>query len=176
MSTPARKSQLIADLREHRDALYLAVERLPDAELTRPLFARGRERSSVSEELIHFANAEASYRAWIERARVADGAEVRGEPPPDAELDADDAASYTARELVDVLAAERRETLSAVRQLEPADFLRTVQAPGGALSVDELVAALARHDRHLTNAIARGDGTLLPRFYSPARSSGLERA
>lgn len=171
MSTPARKAELINDLREQRDALYRALERLSDAELSTPQFDRDRERTSVYEELIRLADAEAVYRSWVEHARSVAGADVRGEPQPVSDLDAD---AYSIGEIVDALAFERRQTLATIRDLEPREFLRLVHVPGATLNLDELVSALVRHDREIANAITRRDGSLLPRFFSRARSLGLE--
>lgn len=176
MSTPARKAQLIAELREQRDRLYRALDDVGDGEAMRPLFRREREPATICDELIRLADAEVTYRAWIERAREARSADLRNEPPLQAPLEFGATTAHALAEIVDTLAMERRATLAVIRDLEPADFVRSVRITGATLSVDDLVAALARHDRELTNAIVRRDPTLLPRFHARARSSGLERA
>lgn len=175
MSTPARKAQLIGDLREQRDSLYLALESASGLDANRAGFERDRRRSSLHEELIRLADAEVTYRAWIECACAANSADVRSDEARRADLDISSAASYSLSDIADVMALERRETLAQIRELDPSDFLRQVQTRDGALTVDDLVAALARHDREMSNAILRRDGTLLPRYYARSRSPGAER-
>ncbi|MDA0364604.1 MAG: hypothetical protein O3B31_03650 [Chloroflexi bacterium] len=61
MSTPARKAQLINELREQRDAQSRALERLSSNDATQPIFRREREQVSVCEQ--HLANPQ----AWEQR-------------------------------------------------------------------------------------------------------------
>lgn len=176
MSTPARKGQLINELREQRDALSRALERLSSSDATQPIFRREREEASVCDELIRLGDAEVTYRAWIERARGARAVDLRAEPPLTVDLDLGVPPAHALSDIIDLLTLERRVSLALIRDLEPTDFLRTVQIVGATLSVDDLVGSLVRHDRELTNAIVRRDSTLLPRFHARVRASGLERA
>lgn len=176
MSTPARKAQLINELREQRDALSRALERLSANDATQPIFRREREQASVCDELVRLGEAEVTYRGWIQRARGARAVDLRAEPPLAVALDLGVPPAHALSDIMDVLTSERRASLALIRDLEPADFLRTVRIAGATLSVDDLVGSLVRHDRELTNAIVRGDSSLLPRFHARARASGLERA
>ena len=174
VSTPARKAQLIEELRQLRETLSVTVEALPDAETARPIFRRDRVSSSIRLELIRLADAEVNYRTWIERARSGGHADVSHDPVAAVGLEIEDAESYSVAEIVAAMRDERRQTMALIRDLDPSTFLVRVTNGTVSVSVDDLIGALARHDRDLQDAIRRRDAGYLPRYYVLDRARAFE--
>lgn len=166
VATPARRAQLIEQLREQRQLLLVTIERLPQQETRHPLFTRGERRSTICDELSRLEHAEVNYAAWLERARSEREPDVTRDPYLRADIDEAHADRYPIEEIFETTRLVRRGTMALIPDLQPGDLLRRVKAPPGALSVDELIGALARHDRELAPAIAPRDGTRLPRFFA----------
>jgi hypothetical protein len=174
MSTLERKAELVAKLREFRQALFAVIEGFTEPQTEELIFELDRRFSSIKQELDRLARMETTYRGWVRRALderepdVTEGVDGALVPPAPPEVNRRPVA-----DILEHLREERRGTMALLDELEPRDFLRFLRTPMGLLSVDEVMSTVYRHDRELTLAIHGRDSGQLPRFlvgeYVPRR-------
>lgn len=141
---------LLTKLDEERTALLATLEGISEeaAEIRPPDAVQGEEGWSVKEQLVHLAEMEATYRAWVQRAVV--------EREPDLAIGTfRDPVTYpleTAERIpvgahLDELTEQRARTLSILDSLSLEEFERRARSQFGLLSVLQLLRSLYRHDR-----------------------------
>ena len=82
MAEQTQIDELKQKMREERDRLLATLERIPDAEASKPTTGEGEW--SAKQQISHLCEMETAYRAWVAKAIQEDGANldsVRGERP-----------------------------------------------------------------------------------------------
>ena len=166
MATAESVQELLDKMASERDGLLAEAEALTDkaASRTEP-DAAGEAQWSAKEQLAHLAEMETSYRAWVERALVEDGADVsdvRGARPA---IGLREAQRHSVGELTEQLRRERGTTLALIASMTPDQFERTATQPMfGRLTVMQWLRSYYRHDRMHRDQMAGRDPSYKPKF------------
>jgi hypothetical protein len=108
---------------------------------------------------------ETTYRAWVERALVEDGADVsnvRGARPA---IGLTEARARGVPELTAQLRVERAKTLDLIRSMTPEQFERTASQPMfGTLTAMQWLRSYYRHDRMHRDQMAGREPEYKPKF------------
>lgn len=166
MATQEQIDDLLAKMAEERARLVTGLQALSDEEATRmPVGKTGEEEWTVKEQLAHLCEMELSYDGWVRAALSEENPNVGGVQPLPVAIPIEDANGYSVAELLDVMAAERADTLMLIESLKPAQFDRVATHPMfGTLSVLQWLRSFYRHDRMHADQIAGRDPEYKPRF------------
>ena len=145
MVREARISDVLEKMSSNRERLLHLLASLTEEEASVPV--RPGEWS-VKQQMSHLSEIESTYRAWLQRARKTDGANldgVWGEPPP---IPVEGAHQHSLVELVTQMRRQRAKSLTLIGSLRPIVFDRKVtSAILGTLTVERLLRCYYRHDR-----------------------------
>ena len=166
MADEAAVRELVEKMTNERDSLLGQIEALSEEAAERvPSDAQGEAQWSAKEQCAHLAEMETGYRAWVERALVAenpDVAGVRGEPVA---IPLEEANRHPLAALTAELRRQRERTLALVERLRPEDYDRTASQPMfGTLTVLQWLRSYYRHDRMHQAQIAGREPSYRPRF------------
>ena len=166
MATAEQIEDLTSKMAEERARLLGLLAGLTEeqAELA-PENAEGEAQWTAKEQAAHLAQMETTYRAWVERALVADNPEVSGvtgEPP------AIPMARANERPLAEHLAELRRQreaTLRLLAGITPEMYDRTASNRlFGSLTVMQWLRSYYRHDRMHVDQISGREPENRPRW------------
>jgi len=166
MATPESIRELLDKMAAERDALLREAEALPDeaAGRTQP-DAAGEAQWSAKEQLAHLAEMETTYRVWVERALVEDGADVRDVRGARPGIGLSEAQRHSVAALAGQLRQERETTLELIRSMTPEQFEHTASQPMfGRLTVMQWLRSYYRHDRMHRDQIAGREPEYKPKF------------
>lgn len=168
MATEEQIQELVEKMTEERARFVAQVRMLTEEEATRrPAGKTGEEEWSAKEQLAHLWEMERNYVAWVRRALEEDGADLTGVRGTPVAIPIERANAHSVSELLDALAAERRQTLELIASLTPEQFdRRASQSMFGSLTVLQWLRSFYRHDRMHTDQIAGREPTYKPRFLS----------
>jgi hypothetical protein len=166
MATQEQITELVTKMAEQRSLLLEQVLALSDEVASRvPVGKTGEEQWTVKEQLAHLCEMELNYDSWVEAALREESPSVAGRPAPPAAIPIEGANKHAVQELVDVLKAERRDTLAMIERLSPEDFDRTATQPMfGTLTVLQWLRSFYRHDRMHMDQIAGREPDYQPRY------------
>ena len=166
MATSEQINDLVQKMSEERTKLLEQAQRLSDAEASlMPVGKTGEEQWTVKEQLAHLCEMELMYDAWVSAALSHDDPDLSGLTPARARIPLESANEHSVPELIEVMEAERHDTLALIRGLSPEDFERTAsQRMFGRLTVMQWLRSFYRHDRMHMDQIAGRDPEYKPRF------------
>jgi hypothetical protein len=170
MATAESVRELLDKMAAEREGLLAEAEALTDetASRTEP-DAQGEAQWSAKEQLAHLAEMETSYRAWVERALVEDGADVSDVRGPRPAIGLREAQGHSVADLTAQLRRERETTLRLIASMTPAQFERTATQPMfGRLTVMQWLRSYYRHDRMHRDQMAGRDPSYKPKFVGGA--------
>lgn len=166
MATAEQIADLVEKMAAQRGRLIEQVLALDETDAARvPVGKTGEEQWTVKEQLAHLCEMELGYDEWVRAALRDDNPAVgRGEFPR-AAIPIEDASNHDVRALVDVLAAERADTLALIARLRPEEFERKATHPMfGTLTVMQWLRSFYRHDRMHADQIAGRDPEYQPKY------------
>ena len=140
MAEQAQIEELKQKMAEERGRLLAVLERLDDADATKPTTGEGEWRAK--QQMAHLCEMETAYRAWVAKALQEDGASVdgvRGEPPA---IPLEQANAHSVGEHVGEMRRQREKTVALIDSLRPEDFERTGIAEDVRLAHGDAVAAV----------------------------------
>ncbi len=149
MATAEQIDDLTRKMAEQRAALTELAASLSDEIASRvPVNKTGEEQWTVKEQLAHLREMELSYDAWVRAALAQENPAVGAWTSTPAAIPVEQASAHTVQELLDVMAAERRETLALIEGIELDGFERPATHPMfGTLTVMQWLRSFYRHDR-----------------------------
>lgn len=166
MASGAQVDELVQKMAEQRERLIAQALALSDADASRvPVDKIGEEQWTVKEQLAHLCEMELAYDAWVRAALAAENPNVGAGAWPSAEIPIEQANGRSVRDLVSVMEAERRDTLSLISSISLDGFERTATHPNfGTLTVMQWLRSFYRHDRMHMDQIAGRDPEYKPKF------------
>lgn len=166
MATADSIRELLDKMAAEREGLLAEAEALTDEAASRTApDAAGEAQWSAKEQLAHLAEMETSYRAWVERALVEDGADVSDVRGPRPAIGLREAQGHSVGELTAQLRQERAVTLALIASMTPEQFERTATQPMfGRLTAMQWLRSYYRHDRMHRDQMAGRDPSYKPKF------------
>ncbi len=166
MATAEDITALVEKMTEERDKLIAQFEALSEADAANaPSDAEGEEQWSPKQQTCHLAEMETAYRAWVQRALVAENPDVTTVRGEQVVIPLEKAHEYIVSELVDQLRPQREKTLAMIEGLKPGDYDRTASQPMfGTLTVLQWLRSYYRHDRMHQAQLAGRESSFKPNF------------
>lgn len=166
MATPEQVHDLTRKMAEQRATLTQLAASLSDESASRvPVDKTGEEQWTVKEQLAHLCEMELSYDAWVRAALEQENPSVGAWTPTPAAITVEQANAHTVQELLDVMAAERRETLALIDGIALDGFERPASHPNfGTLTVMQWLRSFYRHDRMHADQISGREPDYKPKF------------
>lgn len=166
MATADSIRELLDKMAAEREGLLAEAEALTDEAASRTApDAAGEAQWSAKEQLAHLAEMETSYRAWVERAIVEDGADVSDVRGPRPAIGLREAQGHSVGELTAQLRQVRAATLALIASMTPEQFERTATQPMfGRLTAMQWLRSYYRHDRMHRDQMAGRDPSYKPKF------------
>jgi hypothetical protein len=119
----------------------------------------------VKEQLAHLCEMELSYDNWVRAALEQENPNVGAWTPTPAAIPLEQANAHTVQELLDVMAAERRDTLALIDGIELDGYERPATHPMfGTLTVMQWLRSFYRHDRMHADQISGREPDYKPKF------------
>ena len=145
MVREARISDLVERMSSNRDKLLCLLASLTEEEASVPV--RPGEWS-VKQQMSHLCENESTYRAWLQRARKEDGANLDGVWGEPLAISVEEANQHSLAKLITQMRRQRAKSLTLIGSLRPDVFHRKVtSALLGTLTVERLLRCYYRHDR-----------------------------
>jgi hypothetical protein len=166
MATTEDITALVEKMTEERDKLLEQFEALSEANAaSAPSDAEGEAQWSPKQQACHLAEMETAYRAWVQRALVAENPDVTTVRGEQVVIPLEKAHEYVVDDLVEQLRAQRIKTLAMIEGLKPADYDRTASQPMfGTLTVLQWLRSYYRHDRMHQAQLAGRESSFKPNF------------
>jgi len=177
MATHEQVTELVEKMNVERARLVEQAAALDDEVAARlPVDKTGEEQWSVKEQLAHLCEMELNYDGWVRAALASDNPDVGGIAQPDAAIPIEQANRHFTRELLAVMATERRDTLVLIAGISPPDFDRTATHPlFGKLTIMQWLRSFYRHDRMHADQIAGREPEYRPKFTGAEPNQRLAR-
>src|SRR5579871_1882026 len=113
MATAEQVSELLTKMAEERGRLIEQARGVSEADASRvPVGKTGEEEWTVKEQLAHLCEMELAYDSWVSSALTQDNPDVTGIASPRASISVSEANTHSVEELLEIMAAERRDTLA----------------------------------------------------------------
>jgi hypothetical protein len=166
MATQEAIRELLDKMTAEREALLAQAEALSDeAASFAPADAEGEAQWSPKQQLVHLAEMETSYRAWVEKALAEDDPNVDGVYGERPGISLTKAQEHAVSDLTAQLRRERDVTLRLIESMTPEQFDRTAsQQMFGRLTVMQWLRSYYRHDRMHRDQMAGRDPEYKPKF------------
>jgi hypothetical protein len=189
MATVEQMRELVEKLHAERANLFATLKEMSEEQAERRLPDKDGEAGwSVKDQLVHMAWQDASYRGWVERARVEDRPAISYPPvsllgttvATGRTLDASGSGPTTPhylelahrnslRELIAEMERQRARTMLLIADLSPEEFDRPVRSSVfGEMTSLQVLRSAYRHERQHRAQIRGEESDYQPRWASGA--------
>ena len=154
--------ELVQKMTAERAALLTALESLSEDEASR---SPSEGEWTTKQQMSHLCEMESAYRAWVERALEADGANVDGIRGDRVAIPLEDAGAYTVSEHTAEMRRQREQTMALIASIPTDDFeRRATNSLFGSLTVMQWLRSYYRHDRMHVDQVSGREPEYKPKF------------